>query len=629
MQTAIQGVTQRGVTQPGVTDSKGIFTPINLTPPIIIGVAQVGQLLTAIPGTWAGSPTISHQWNRGSTPLGGATGLTYTPISADIGQLLHIVETATEDGQSTSVQEFNPSFGGSFATTLGGATPSQIFSINGRSVNHLHESPNGRYISMTSYSLPPFFESTSYLGSYILLLDKNTGIISTVVPPNPLLQNANAEWWPDSKSFVYSSNNAVGGPNPTKHCCRRYFVDTGLDGLYYNPPMDIADFSVGPAGAMVLGGKTTVGGFQCSALFIWDGTTLTQITTPAVTGTFNPSGDVDPQWGAAHISWSRSLIPGQFTIVTAPISGPPWMTSGETTIVPPGSSEAFDGVGCWSGDALDTWLTTWYTDPTNRFANGLYYMAKDGTGRTRINVQAMGQFNDPAFVLSSDTSSSAKVLYSTFQQLPVFDLPRTNLTIPMITGIAAIGNTLGVVPGAWTGVGSALAYQWKNSSIGAIPGATGASYLVQSSDAGATITVQETATNSGGSPFVVSAATAAVSGLLQTLTLTGAAFMVGDPQGTRLGDVIGTMSGSTVTFDSLSVSGSLQLALVSGVWQLQVGPTAPGTGGTITFNLVETLGGISNSPHTTSGFTVIENATPIFPLLIELLDMSQSFPPTS
>src|SRR5947207_2278417 len=75
---------------------------------------------------------------------------------------------------------------------------------------------------------------------------------------------------------------------------------------------------------------------------------------------------------------------------------------------------------------------------------------------------------------------------------------------------------------------------------------------------------------------------------LQTLTLSGNSFTVGAAQGTLVGVVLGTMAGSTVTFNALSVAGSLQLAFTGGAWQLQVGPSAPGTPGTITFNLVET-----------------------------------------
>jgi len=85
---------------------------------------------------------------------------------------------------------------------------------------------------------------------------------------------------------------------------------------------------------------------------------------------------------------------------------------------------------------------------------------------------------------------------------------------------------------------------------------------------------------------------------------------VGLAHGTVIGNVLNTTTGSTVTFNNLSVANSLQLAEVAGVWQVQVGSSAPGTPDTITFNLVETLSGAS--PHTTSGFVVNENAVTAF-----------------
>lgn len=96
--------------------------------------------------------------------------------------------------------------------------------------------------------------------------------------------------------------------------------------------------------------------------------------------------------------------------------------------------------------------------------------------------------------------------------------------------------------------------------------------------------------------------------ILSDLTLSTNTFNVGNAQGTFVGYAQNPISGSTVAFNSLSVAGSLQLAQVMGLWQIQVGPSAPGSPTTITFNLVETNPLASNSPHTTSGLSVIESA---------------------
>ena len=115
---------------------------------------------------------------------------------------------------------------------------------------------------------------------------------------------------------------------------------------------------------------------------------------------------------------------------------------------------------------------------------------------------------------------------------------------------------------------------------------------------------------------------APVATTLLTLTLSGNSFSVGDPQGTIVGNVMNTTAGSTVAFDSLSVANSLQLVNVAGAWQVQVGSSAPGSAGTLTFNLVETLAGTTNSPNTTRGFTVNEGSTPLPPVAGEAISVS-------
>jgi hypothetical protein len=92
--------------------------------------------------------------------------------------------------------------------------------------------------------------------------------------------------------------------------------------------------------------------------------------------------------------------------------------------------------------------------------------------------------------------------------------------------------------------------------------------------------------------------------LQQMLTLSGNSFPVNSAQGILIGNVIGTTNGSTVTFDSLSIPGSIQLANVSGTWQIQVGPSITTTPITITFNIVETLSIAVNSPQTSMEFVV-------------------------
>jgi hypothetical protein len=79
----------------------GVSAPVNSAPPVISGTPQVGQTLTASNGTWTGSPTFADQWLLGGSPISGATGATFVPVTGDIGGMLSVTITATNGGGST------------------------------------------------------------------------------------------------------------------------------------------------------------------------------------------------------------------------------------------------------------------------------------------------------------------------------------------------------------------------------------------------------------------------------------------------------------------------------------------------------------------------------------------------
>jgi hypothetical protein len=83
--------------------------PESTSPPAITGSPTQGQTLSATAGTWSGypEPVYTYQWERcnqggqSCSPITGATGLGYTPASADVGSTLLIVVTATNSAGST------------------------------------------------------------------------------------------------------------------------------------------------------------------------------------------------------------------------------------------------------------------------------------------------------------------------------------------------------------------------------------------------------------------------------------------------------------------------------------------------------------------------------------------------
>jgi hypothetical protein len=80
-----------------ITTATATFTT---TPtPTISGTARVGAVLTAVPGSWSPSATLTYSWKRGATVVG--TSSTYTPTSADRGSTLTVTVTGSASGYTS------------------------------------------------------------------------------------------------------------------------------------------------------------------------------------------------------------------------------------------------------------------------------------------------------------------------------------------------------------------------------------------------------------------------------------------------------------------------------------------------------------------------------------------------
>jgi hypothetical protein len=95
-------VLRKNVSSPPVSTS----APVNSAVPVVSGSAQSGSTLSTSTGSWTGSPTAySYQWQRCASScvsVSGATGASYSLTSADVGQTLRAVVTATNAVGSAS-----------------------------------------------------------------------------------------------------------------------------------------------------------------------------------------------------------------------------------------------------------------------------------------------------------------------------------------------------------------------------------------------------------------------------------------------------------------------------------------------------------------------------------------------
>ena len=72
-------------------------TITNSVLPSLTGIATVGSVLTAAPGTWSpAADSTTYQWLRGGVAINGATNSTYTLIAADRGTKISVRVTVVK-----------------------------------------------------------------------------------------------------------------------------------------------------------------------------------------------------------------------------------------------------------------------------------------------------------------------------------------------------------------------------------------------------------------------------------------------------------------------------------------------------------------------------------------------------
>lgn len=88
----------------GEPSQSAAAAPINLVLPTITGTAQVGQVLTADPGEWAGAQALTYQWQGDASGNG-----TFANISGETGQTMVVPVSQQGDDVRVVVTAANSS----------------------------------------------------------------------------------------------------------------------------------------------------------------------------------------------------------------------------------------------------------------------------------------------------------------------------------------------------------------------------------------------------------------------------------------------------------------------------------------------------------------------------------------
>jgi hypothetical protein len=149
------------------------------------------------------------------------------------------------------------------------------------------------------------------------------------------------------------------------------------------------------------------------------------------------------------------------------------------------------------GQTLVTSNGTWTGSPT--FTYQWQRDAANITGATAFNylIVLADVGKDLTCVVRAFNSGGATLATSNALHVTSPVVVPANTDLPVITGLEVEGQTLSCSTGTWTETPSSYAYQWQRSNVD-IGGATAATHLLVTADAGTTLTCVVTASNSAG-----------------------------------------------------------------------------------------------------------------------------------
>lgn len=429
--------------------------------PTISGLTEVGEILTADNGTWDPVPdSFTHQWARDGVDIDGATDPTYTLTLDDMGTDVSVSVTATLTGYASAS-----------SASANTAIPLAQFATTGL----------------------PEIVGTPALSEVLT---------STYDVFNPMPGDTTLQWLRDGVEI----------PGATADSYTVVLADSTTD-----ITLAVTASAYGYADTTLVSDPVTVAealAYSVSPRPSVTGVTQVGRTLSAVIPDWTPAPDsFDYQWlrGSTEISGATSeayeLVgddAGAFISVrvTPVLSGyiPLVRTSEQTTAVLNGvysvrPDPTITGelrVGVTLSAVTDGW------DPTPSSFN--YVWQRNGvaisgaTGSTHVLVAAdRGTAISVQIIpiLTGYSSSSRTSVATELIDEGVF----ASTTVPTIAGSVGIGQTLTATVVAWSPVAT-FSYQWKRGGV-AIAGATAATYVIVSADAGSPLTVTVTGVANG------------------------------------------------------------------------------------------------------------------------------------
>ncbi len=480
--------------------------------PTVSGSAQDGQILTAAGGTWKGTQplTYTYQWQscrKGPcASIAGATGASFRATTAQLGEKLRVLVTATNAaGSSTAASKK------SAAVVPGPPVSTSAPSISGEPlVEQTLTAEPGTWAGTGPFTYAYQWRGCNLLGE-CEDISGATGPTYTVGP----LEAAN------SIEVLVTASNALGSASATSA------PTSVIGGLL-------------PANTVLpsITGLLQDGGLLSALTGSWSGTEplsfsyLWEVCDSAGT-------DCEPISGA--LGSTLSLISGEVgktvrVAVTATNSaGSSTATSTPSSLIA-GLLPANIGLPSITGlledgGVLSAFKGTWSgTEPLSFSYEWELCNAAGGACE-----QVSGALGTTLSLIGTDVGRTVRLVVTASNQTGsatatseptglIGALLPSNTGLPSITGLLQDGSLLTGLTGSWSGTEPlSYSYQWQqcNASGGAcenIEGATGAALGLISSEVGSTVRLLVTATNSAGSNTAASQPTSLIGALLPANT---------------------------------------------------------------------------------------------------------------
>jgi len=531
-------------TSAAVTPAAAAFTTAST--PTIAGTATVGQTLTANPGLWSPTPTLTFQWTRNGSDIPAATTPNYTLTNADAGAEIAVRVTGSLAGYVTTPKT-------SSAVSVGGGTftsaPTPLIDGLAQVGFTLTADPqtwspspaltyqwtrNG--VDIDGATSPTYDPVPGDVGVAIAVKVTGTltGFTTTTrtsssvtvqqgvfgVAPTPTISGtatvgqtlaANPGSWEPLPAFAYQwtrNGQDIAGATSSTYTlvgadagtAIRVKVTATRDGYQTqskvsNPTSTVSPGSFTQAPTPTISGEAAVGQTLAASVDAW---------SPVATFAYQWLRDGADIIGATNATYTLVSADAGKKIsvkVTGSAAGYQKTTtvSAETATVLPAvfttapkptiSGSFYQGgtvkanEGTWV-PAASGYAYQWYRD--GKAISGAtaktYKLTASDSGK-KLTVKVTA--SAPG-VASKSATSASKTLSKFF----------TKIGSPYISGTVKVGKTVTAAKGTWSPTPSSYSYQWYRDGV-AISGATKSTYKLVAADAGKKLTVKVTAKRSG------------------------------------------------------------------------------------------------------------------------------------